>query len=162
MTQFLFNSEIPLWRYSLQVALLAILPAMAIVGIVRFGLVFAGLNLSRFDAPPTSVSIGGVFGTIVFAPVIETFILALLIAFLSLFMSNKLKIAVVCGIAWGFFHAIFGLLWFFGPAWGFFILSCAFLAWREKSFKQAYIAAFIPHVLNNAIMVLVMLFSKHA
>jgi uncharacterized membrane protein YjgN (DUF898 family) len=162
MTRFLFNTEIPIWRYTMLLALLAIIPAIAIVGFVRFGMAFAGLNTARFDAPPVSASFSGAFGTIVFAPILETILLALLIAILSSFMSNKLHVAAVSGIAWGLGHAAFGLLWFFGPAWSFFILTCAFIAWRGKGFKQAYFVAFIPHVLNNAIGVLIVYLGNHA
>ena len=77
-------------------------------------------------------------------------------------MPNKLHVAVASGILWGMGHAAFGLLWFFGPAWIFFVLTCSYIAWREKSFKHAYFAALIPHVLNNATAVIAVYLGRHA
>ena len=153
-TRFLFNTNTPLWRYSLQVLALSTIPAVVIVTAVRFGMTYSGVNIARIYPPPTSTSIAGAFSAIIFAPFIETYLLAFLITILSSFISNKVHIAIISGIVWGLGHAAFGLLWFFGPAWIFFILTCAYIAWREKSFKHAYFAAFVPHVLNNALAIL--------
>lgn len=152
----------PLWRYSLLLLPLIMIPAMAIMVVVRFGLEFAGVNPAKFSPPPDSLSIADAFGSIIFAPIVETYLLAVLITIISSFISNKIHIAVISALLWGSFHAIFGLLWFFGPAWAFFMLTCAFIAWRQKSFKHAYFAAFVPHVLNNAVGVLAVHLSKHA
>ena len=162
MTHFLFNTNRPLWRYSLIVLPLVMLPAMAILVLVRYGMTLAGLDLAKFAAPPISTSIGGAIGGIAFAPIVETYMLAVLITILSSFMSNNIYIAIVSGVLWGLLHAAFGLLWFFGPAWAFFIFTCAFIAWRQKSFKHAYFAAFVPHVLMNLIGILFVYFGNRA
>ena len=162
LTRFLFNTDTPLWRYSLLVLALSTIPAIVIVITVRFGMTYAGLNVARFAPPPTTTSIAQAVGAIVIAPVIETFLLAVLITILSSFISNKVHVALVSGLIWGLGHAVFGLLWFFGPAWIFFILTCAFIAWREKSFKHAYFAAFAPHALNNALGILAVHLGKNA
>jgi hypothetical protein len=102
------------------------------------------------------------FGAIVFSPVIETFLLALLIAILSSFITSKLRVAIISGVLWGLGHAMFGLLWFFVPAWMFFLLSCSYIAWHEKGFRYAYLVALVPHVINNATAVLASHLTKHA
>ena len=162
MARFLFNTEMPLWRYILVLLPLIMIPAMAMINAVRFGLEFAGVDLTRFSPPPVSSSATGAFGSIIFAPFIETYLLAVLITILSSFIPNRIHVVVVSGLMWGAFHAVFGLLWFFGAAWAFFMFSCAFIAWRQKSFKHAYFAAFVPHVLNNAIVILASPLIKHA
>jgi hypothetical protein len=49
----------------------------------------------------------------------------------------------------GGFHAAFGVIWFFGTVWSFLVFSCAYIGWRPVSFKEAFLAAWIPHVLIN-------------
>ncbi len=100
-----------------------------------------------------SMSVTYAIGTIVFSPIVETFMLAGLLAMLSAVISNKRCVAMTSGIAWGALHATMGLSWFAGPAWIFFVVSCSFIAWREKGFKQAYVVSCVPHALNNALMV---------
>jgi hypothetical protein len=46
-------------------------------------------------------------------------------------------------------HALLDPLWFFGTVWSFFVMSCAFLGWRKCSYRRAFIAASVPHVLIN-------------
>jgi len=36
---------------------------------------------------------------------------------------------------------------------GFFVFSCAYLAWRRVPFSKAFCAALVPHVLGNAVTV---------
>ena len=162
LTHVLFNTNTPLWRYSLVLFALSTIPAFVIVFAVVSGMTYAGVDVTRFSPPMTSTSIADAFGTIVFAPFIETYLLAVLITILSSFISNKVHVAIASGILWGLGHAVFGLLWFFGPAWVFFILTCAYIAWREKSFKHAYFAAFAPHLLINALGILFVHLGKNA
>ena len=122
----------------------------------------AHIDVTRFTPPQTSTSVAGFFGTVFFAPIVETYILAVLITILSSFIQNKFHVAIVSGLLWGIGHAAFGLLWFFAPAWIFFVLTCSYMAWREKSFKHAYFAAFIPHALNNATAVIAVYLGRHA
>ena len=41
------------------------------------------------------------------------------------------------------------MLWFVGTAWSFFVFSCLYLTWRRVSFRHAYVAALVPHMLIN-------------
>jgi hypothetical protein len=149
----LFNTNTPLWRYCLLMFALASLPAIVIVGAVRFGLTLANAEFASISPPEPDPSLVGAIGAIIISPIVETYLLALLIHLLCAFIGNKLRAAALSGILWGIGHALFGVLWFFGPAWIFFIFSCAYIAWHEKSFKHAYIAACVPHVLNNAVLI---------
>jgi hypothetical protein len=87
---------------------------------------------------------------ILFAPVAETLLLALGLKALSAMTQRTSLIVTASAVAWGGLHAISGALRLFGPAWSFFVFSCAFLAWRKKSFGQAFLAATVPHALCNA------------
>ena len=162
MARFLFDTNTPMWRYSLVTFVLVILPSIAIMALLIASFHLAHIDVTRFTPPQTSTSVAGFFGTVFFAPIVETYILAVLITILSSFIQNKFHVAIVSGLLWGIGHAAFGLLWFFAPAWIFFVLTCSYMAWREKSFKHAYFAAFIPHALNNATAVIAVYLGRHA
>lgn len=158
MKDLLLNPKISLWRYCPFAFVLVTVPSLALFKMAYFGFRLTGLDPAQFSPPDHGISFWGVIGTVVFAPVAETLLLALFLTILSSFIISKLRVAVVSGVLWGLLHGLFGLLWFFAPAWGFFILSCAYLAWHEKGFKYAFIAALIPHMLQNTVSVLLTIF----
>lgn len=150
LKRFLFNPTIPLWRYCLLAFPLAIIPSVLFSVTARQLFVLAGVNVNLISPPDRSVSLFEVFGSVVFAPVVETLLLALLIEGLCELSQRAIFIAVVSATLWGILHGTFGALWFFGTAWSFFVFSCAYLRWRKQSFGRAFVAAAVPHALGNA------------
>jgi membrane protease YdiL (CAAX protease family) len=128
---------------------LALLPSVALLVGVYTLLRGVGVNTSELNAPNIEPTLVEFIGTVVFAPLVETLLLAGLIRALSSLTANTPLIAVVSALLWGALHATRGPLWFFGTAWSFFVFSCVFLAWRRVSFKRAYTVALVPHVLIN-------------
>ena len=59
-------------------------------------------------------------------------------------------VAGISAICWGLLHGLKAPLWFFGTAFSFFVFSCAYLWWRQVSFRHAFAAAALPHALINA------------
>jgi hypothetical protein len=100
-------------------------------------------------SPERHVSMIDTLGSVVFAPAMESLLLAVALSVLLSFSSSRILVAVASATVWGCFPALFGALWFFGTAWSFFIFSCAYRAWRERGFAQAYTAAVVPHALIN-------------
>ena len=88
------------------------------------------------------------------APILETALLALGLKAIALLSPNRFFDALVSAVLWGCIHAAFGLLWFFGTVWSFFVFSYAFLVWRPTSFRAAFAAAAVPHAAINAIALL--------
>jgi len=146
---FLFAPAQPLWLYCLSAFVLALLPSVALLASAYGVLVLCGGDASTLLPAESTTRFVDAFGTAVIAPVVETFFLAAGLKILSGFISDKALAALTSAIVWGAFHALFGLLWFFGTAWSFFVFSCAYLAWRGASFRKAYIAAALPHALVN-------------
>ncbi len=155
--QFLFDPQLPLWRYCLLAFPVFTLPAMAISGAARGLFTLAGVDLDLIAPPSHDLTIIYIFGLIVFSPIVETLLLALGIRILSALSPNTFFVAISSALIWGGLHDAFGLLWFFGPAWGFFVMSCGYIAWRRQSFKSAYLAASIPHAFNNSFAAFVIL-----
>ena len=150
LKRFLFNPTVPLWRYCLLAFPLAIIPSVLFSVVARQLFVLAGVNVDLISPPDRSVSLVEVLGSVVFAPVVETLLLALLIEGLCELSQRAIFIAVVSAVLWGILHGAFGALWFFGTAWSFFVFGCAYLHWHKQSFGRAFVAAAVPHALGNA------------
>ena len=149
--RFLFDSDRPLWRYCLFSAPLALFPSIALTAGVCFLLNLFGVNVEAFLPHGLEPTLSGLFGTVVFAPVVETLFLSWT---LSVFMSlgkGRTFAAVSAAVLWGLIHALGGLLWFFGTVWSFFVFSAAYLTWRPTSFKHAFFASAITHAAVNLI-----------
>lgn len=89
-------------------------------------------------------------GVVIFAPVVETLILGLFIKIVSFFSTDKIVICCVSALVAAIFHAnTNGVYNFFGPLILFFSFAYSFVSWRVHSYRFAYIAACVPHILNN-------------
>ena len=129
---------------------------------VYFSLKTLGIDTSGMTPPERKTTLVDFFGTVLLAPLIETLLLSLLLTVLLRLTDRTLFAATVSGVLWGAFHATLGLLWFFGTAWSFFVLSCAYLGWRQRSFQQAFIAAAAPHALINLSAMVVLALERSA
>jgi hypothetical protein len=113
------------------------------------------LNLKYANPPKLSISWVTFWVAIVFAPILETYLLILSLHILRSFKIEGLKLAIIAAIFWGLLHGIQSWPSFFSPSWGFFILSIAYETWRLTTFKKAFAAAAIPHALNNLFAMLI-------
>lgn len=110
---------------------------------------------SNFFVFKNSITISGFdfFGIIILAPVVETYLLILLVLFLSKLIENKIIISIISAIIWGSLHGLSGITKIFGTTWTFFVLTLIYINWRSRSFKKAYFMTLVPHVLLNLILV---------
>lgn len=90
------------------------------------------------------------------APVLETFLIAWTTGRVKTPEQKTRKIVLISAVVWGALHAVHGLLEFLPTTWAFLCMTYAFVLWRRKSLKHAYIAALIPHVINNALFAALM------
>ena len=94
------------------------------------------------------------FVTDLVAPVIETLLLAGLVAVIPVKRARWI-VGAVCGAVSGIAHGLSnGALWVAGPTWMFFVYAVAYQAWRDASFFRALGAAGIPHCVNNSLATL--------
>ncbi len=149
LLSFLLQPRWPLWRYCLVAFPIACLPSVALVSGAVLLLEVSGIDTKEFRAPNRFLTFREFLGMVVFAPLAETALLMGLIEGLLKLSKRPVFIAIVCGLLWGAAHAFFGLLWFVGPTWAFFVFSCAYLGWRQRSPRQGFVAAAVPHALNN-------------
>ena len=52
---------------------------------------------------------------------------------------------------WGVLHGLSAVVWGVCIFWTFIVLTCAFLAWRARSFPHAFFVTTAIHALNNTV-----------
>jgi hypothetical protein len=149
LRQVLLEPLRPFWLHCLVAFPLALLPSLALLGAVYWLLLLLGVNTAELNAPGFKPTVGEFASSVLFAPLAETLLLAGGLRLLSALTANTMLVAAISGLLWGALHATFGVIWFFGTVWSFFVFSCLYLTWRKVSFKHAYVAAAVPHALIN-------------
>ena len=147
---FLLAPQMPLWRYCLLAFPLALIPSAIFLALAQTLFAVSGVDTSAIGVTEKRLVLSEVLGATVFAPLIETLLLAVLLSMLSALTSRTALVVCASALAWGCLHAAFGFIWLFGTTWSFFIFSCGYLAWRKLSFRQAFLAAAVPHALINS------------
>jgi hypothetical protein len=148
----LLSNKISLPKY-IGIALLSeLLPALFLITIV-FGCI------ELFDlkyTPPTDYDFSWAtfWKVVVFAPIIETYLLIFTLFVLRSCNLKNLKLVIIAALLWGFVHGLQSWPRFFAPAWSFFIYATAYETWRLSSFKKAYSAAAVTHALHNSLIML--------
>lgn len=144
----------PLWRHCLLAFPLTTVPSVLLVllGVA----VIRALGHPLPDVPlELELGIWGVLGTVVIAPLVETFLLAVGLVVFTAMTRSIVVAAALSAVLWGGLHALISPLWFVAPAWGFYVFSICYLAWWPRSFRRGFTAALVPHVLNNGLVIVV-------
>lgn len=91
----------------------------------------------------------GFLALAVFAPIVETFILA---AFITLFrwVFSPTVSVFLSAIGWGVAHSLQASAWGFVVWWPFLIMSMLYLVWRQRGFWLAIAIPAAVHMLQNA------------
>jgi hypothetical protein len=104
----------------------------------------------KLDMPEFPIKgVVGFLSLAVFAPIVETFILA---AFVSLFRKvfSPTVSVFLSAAGWGIAHSIQASAWGLIVWWPFLIMSMLFLVWRERGFWIAIAIPAAVHMLQNA------------
>lgn len=142
------------WSYGLLMAVVATPIALAVAE-----LSMAVLSVLHIDPTPFQRHLfksNTIFNTVLIVallvPALKTLLIAGTMALVKRRESRMPKIALVSAIVWGALHGMSSPLSFLPTTLLFFGFTYGYLLWRQKSFKLAYLAAFIPHVLNNSLV----------
>ena len=155
---FLAAQPLRMRSYILRMAFLSLAPSLVVGGILfALGASSKGVpefQKGEFGSPPaTAITVFLLY--VVFAPVTETLLMSLGITLLSLFTKAKAVLAILSAVIWAVFHSLVSPVWGLVVCWPFFVFSCAYLAWRPKTwFKAIWVAACI-HALQNLLPALV-------
>lgn len=93
---------------------------------------------------------GGValFLLVVFAPLVETLIMAGLIGLLRFFLRDELAV-LGSAVAWGIAHSLEYAAWGLVIWWPFLIFSMLYVVWRQRGFWFGIAVAASAHALQN-------------
>ena len=123
--------------------LFCIIPSLALAYLVQS---FA----PRLDLPEFPIKGHvGFFALAVFAPVVETFILAALITLFRLVFSPAVSV-FLSAFGWGIAHSAQASAWGLVVWWPFLIMSMLYVVWRERGFWIAIMVPAAVHMLQNA------------
>ena len=133
-------------------------PALYVVTAVAVSLAGALLLSSAASAllpamkGPAFPSFGGLFlfMVVIFAPFLETAIMAGVIEGLHRFLSPWATVAASAA-GWGLAHSSMAPVWGLVIWWPFTVFSLAYLVWRQRGWWQAYLIAATIHALQNAV-----------
>jgi hypothetical protein len=91
----------------------------------------------------------GFLALAVFAPVVETFILA---AFITLFrwVFSPTVSVILSAVGWGVAHSLQASAWGFVVWWPFLIMSMLYIVWRQRGFWVAIAIPAAVHMMQNA------------
>lgn len=152
---FLFDTRGSLLKYIIRMAALSLIPSMTL------GIVLYWLGIMTAETGP-SISIStpeDLAAIVVGAPVLETLLLAILLWLLSFGTKRMVPRAAIAAILWGVLHSMFAPAWGLVVWWPFFVFSCAYLAWRRRSWWRAFAAAAGVHFIQNFVPAIFVLIS---
>ncbi len=89
-----------------------------------------------------------IFALVIFAPVVETIIMAVVLAVLQLFLRPTAAI-LVSSAGWGIAHSLAAPIWGLVIWWPFLIFSTLFVVWRQRSIALALAIPMMVHALQN-------------
>jgi hypothetical protein len=123
---------------------LQIVPSVLLVAAAFLIARFVGHPLPAM--PPTKASF---LSLVVVAPILETLMMVPVLWLLRRMLSSRLTAAVISAVLWAALHAMQSPGQGVGVVWGFFVMSSAFLGWRERSLLAAFWVTASLHALNN-------------
>jgi len=143
---FFFSTRLPVWKYALVMAVISFVPSI----LLSFGLGAAGV-MTEESGP----ELGGFGPAIDFAlivwlsPVIETLLMGVVLKALSFISRRRYVLAAMsCGV-WAGLHSLCSPAWGLVVFWPFFVFSCSYLAWRQRSWRHAVCVTSLIHMLHN-------------
>ena len=107
----------------------------------------------QFPKVPPGVLI---FMLVVFAPVVETFIMAALLELMLRLRIPSAAAVVLSALGWGVAHSLQAPMWGFVIWWPFLIFSTLFVTWRARSVLAALAMASAAHALHNLVPALML------
>lgn len=125
-------------------------PSLLLVSIAHGVHYLATGRLPVSGRPNLELTVVEFVGLSLFAPVVETLLLAITLKLVLKITSRPGVASTIAAVVWGLLHGAVSAVWFFGTVWSFFVFAWSFQEWRKVSFRHAFVAAAVPHSLINA------------
>lgn len=143
----LFSTQGRVWKYILRAGLIGLIPSLMIA--IFLGTVTGG---DGEGMPQFNREVGAIIlfvSLVIVSPVIETLFLGFGLWLLSFVTKKPLVKAVVSCVLWAGLHSLAASLWGLVVLWPFFVFSCAYLAWRRRSWWHAVGVTCGVHMFQN-------------
>ena len=143
----LFNTQGPVWKYIIRAGLISLVPSL----LISFLLTFVGAA-NEEAMPQFGQELGPVIlfvNLVIVSPVVETLALGLGLWLLSFVTRRPLRQALGSCVLWAALHSSVAWMWGLGVIWPFFVFSCAYLAWRRRSWWYAMGVTCGIHMFQN-------------
>lgn len=143
----LFDTRTSAWKYIPRTGLISLVPSLLV------SLLIAGVGLGNEETMPQFDRAAGsvvLFVMVVVAsPVIETLVLGFGLWLLAFLTRKLLWQALGSSVIWAILHSLAAPAWGLVVLWPFFVFSCAYLAWRRRSWWHAMGIACGVHMFQN-------------
>ena len=96
---------------------------------------------------------------VVFAPVVETLIMAAVLSILARFVSETTAV-LSSALLWGIAHSLQAAVWGLVIWWPFLIFSALFMVWRQRGFLAGLGVAATSHALQNLVPAIVIAYGQ--
>jgi len=147
MLSLLFDTQTSAWRYILRAGLISLVPSL----LVSFLITGVGLGneetMPQFDRAAGPVVLFVM--VVVVSPVVETLVLGFGLWLLAILTRKVLWQALGSSVIWAILHSLAAPTWGLVVVWPFFVFSCAYLAWRRRSWWHAMGIACGVHMFQN-------------
>lgn len=149
LPRFLFETDRSKARYVILLWLLAIVPSLALSGLV---------GLVAPEAEPPELATQGSVALVlivVVAPLIETLIMGAVLLGLEKLLGPRLAV-VASALLWAIVHSLSAPIWGLVVWWPFLLFSIAFLTWSKSGLLAAIAIVTAAHALQNGAGVLLL------
>lgn len=142
-----FNIQGSVWKYIVRTGLISLIPSLAISICLAFIAGGGGDGMPQFSREAGVVLL--LVSVVIISPILETLLLGLTLWIVSFVTKKPLRQALVTCVIWAVLHSLAAWLWGLVVIWPFFVFSCAYLAWRRRSWWHAMGVACGIHVFQN-------------
>lgn len=143
----LFDSRGPAWRYILRAGLISLIPSLLVSFLLALAVADSEGAMPQFDEQAGAVVL--FVSVVIVSPAIETLLLGFGLWVFSFVTKKLLRLALASCILWAILHSLEAPMWGLVVVWPFFVFSCAYLAWRRKSWWHAVGVACGIHIFQN-------------
>lgn len=144
---FFFDTSVSMRKYVLRMGLISLVPSIIIAILLGVSGIADEESRLVFEGPILVL----VPLILIAGPAIETLLLSFTLWLLSFFSKRKVVLALVSALIWAGLHSVAAPAWGLVVFWPFFVFSCSYLAWREKSWGRAVWVTFCIHVFQNVL-----------
>jgi hypothetical protein len=143
------NAQQRIPSYLVRALLTTLIPALLTALVLSAtGLLGPGTVPELAGSPhPTTV----LFLFIVVSPIAETLLMAVMLSATRIASKNMWVRAAISASVWAGLHSAVAPLWGAVVLWPFFVFSCCYLAWLERSRRHALGVTCCAHMLHNAL-----------